>query len=87
MKTRILVHIALNAKNERVGCLVVACGQLIPLTYCDKSDLNRFKSRADSMWLALDWSVESSLEEWKKSQREYELAVRFQRVILEGEAV
>ena len=30
MKTRIVVHIALNAKNESVGNLVEVAGRLIP---------------------------------------------------------
>ena len=87
IKHRTLVHIALNAKGERVGSLASACGRLIPFGYGDPEDLHRFRDRPTKEWIALDWGVEESLHGWKKRAREYKQAVRFQRAILVGDDV
>jgi len=78
---RTMVHIALNAKNERVGCLVATCGKFIPFThYAD--DLIDMKHRKINYWMNADWGMFDSVKEWKRFKRQASRAVRFQRVML-----
>ena len=86
MKTRMVVHIALNAKNERVCILVDTCGRLIP-HYGDAlvTDLRRWKKLRASVWIKGDLETNASLKEWKLYCKQSEKAVRFQRVTLLGE--
>ena len=84
MKTRIVVHIALNAKNERVGNLVEVAGRLIPFGGGSLGLAYWTKCKA-STWIEADLDTSGSLKEWKDYCKEASKAVRFQRVTLIGE--
>ena len=87
MKTRIVVHIALNAKNERVGSLVEAAGRLIPFEgWCFTRFYKEWGDRETSEWINDDYSTEPTLNKWKKEAAKFDNAVRFQRVTLIGES-
>lgn len=86
MKTRMAVHIALNAKNERVGSLVEAAGRLIPFDgYTFTERLKAWERRTVGEWMNSDYCVEESIADWKFFSRRCKNAVRFQRVTLLGE--
>ena len=86
MKTRIVVHIALNAKNERVGNLVEVAGRLIPFEgYCFGNSYNRWSKRVANDWIDIN-CITPTLKKWKKESAEFDRAVRFQRVTLIGES-
>ena len=86
MKTRIVVHIALNAKGGRVGCLVCVAGRFIPYDgQCFDQFAEDWKERSSSDWMNSDYSTEQSLKEWKKNSINYDNASIFQRVTLLGE--
>ena len=86
MKTRIVVHLALNAKGERVCCLVSVAGRFIPFNGWSFTErLRAWEKRAVTEWMASDYGVEESLEEWKDFSKRYNGAIRFQRVTLLGE--
>lgn len=81
MKTRVIVHIALNAKGERVGKLFCVAGRFIPF-----SDENA--PSKDVKWILRGISAfhtSPSLKHWKDYCKRAERAVRFQRVTLLGE--
>ena len=81
MKTRVVVHIALNAKGERVGKLFCLDGRLVPF-----SDENA--PSKDLKWILRgisEFHTSPSLKKWKDYCKRVERAVRFQRVILLGE--
>ena len=81
MKTRIIVHIALNAKGERVGKLFCLYGRLIPF-----SDENA--PSKDAKWVLRGigaFHTSPSLNHWKNYCKRAERAVRFQRITLLGE--
>ncbi len=80
MKTRIVMHIALNAKNQRVGSAVSASGVLIPFGGHLSPDWKHYKA---TDWL-FGFAAMESLAYWKSYAKSCG-AVRFQRVILEGE--
>lgn len=81
MKTRVTVHIALNAKNQRVGSAVSASGVLIPFGgYIG----DEWRNRKADYWLS-GFSAMESVAYWKSHAKSCG-AVRFQRVILEGDA-
>ena len=84
MKTRMVVHIALNAKNERVGSLVEAAGRLIPFYYASK--LQKEAIRPTSFWLYDGFYTIQSVKYWKSYCKSVKNAVRFQRVTLIGES-
>ena len=87
MKTRTVVHIALNAKNDRVGNLVEVAGILIQFEgWCLTHLSEMWSSRAASTWIRDDYSTECSLKKWKKDAAKFDKAVRFQRVTLIGES-
>ena len=87
MKTIIVVHIALNARGERVGCLVVACGRIMPLGHHPSGlGLNRWRERSSEKWIEMDLNTESSVKAWKCRLHVTKNAVRFQRVTLIGES-
>ena len=83
MKTRIVVHIALNAKNERVSLLVSVAGQLIPIRYCT---MNSLTDRTAMEWLGDNFCAFASIANWKSDVKNWYKAVRFQRVTLIGES-
>ena len=84
MKTRTVVHIALNAKNERVGCLMCVAGRFIP--FSDSSELQKEARRPSSFWLYGGFYTVVSVKAWKSYSKSVEKAVRFQRVTLIGES-
>jgi hypothetical protein len=84
MKTRTVVHIALNAKNERVGNLIEVAGRLIP--FSDNSELQKEAKRQTSFWLYGGFYTVVSVNAWKSYSKSVENAVRFQRVTLIGES-
>lgn len=82
MKTRMVVHIALNAKNERVGKLFCLDGRLIPL-------IDDNAPSKDVKWILRgisEFHTSPSLKKWKDYCMRAERAVRFQRVTLIGES-
>ena len=86
MKTRIVVHIALNAEGKRVGCLVCVAGRFIPFEGWSFTErLKTWEQRSITEWMDSDYGVEEELSEWKSFSRRYNKAVRFQRVTLLGE--
>jgi len=84
MKTRIVAHIALNAKNERVGYLMCVAGKFIP--FSDGSKLQKEARRPTSFWLYSGFYMVVSVNAWKDYSKLVEKAVRFQRVTLIGES-
>ena len=65
MKTRVVVHIALNAKNERVGSLVEAAGRLIPFHgWCFTRFYKEWRDREASEWINDVYSTEPTLNKW-----------------------
>lgn len=83
MKNRIVVHIALNAKNERVGHLVEVAGRLIP--FYGSVDFKNDVNKPTSFWMK-DYLAMPTLHKWKSFSKEADKAVRFQRVMLVGGA-
>ena len=84
MKTRIVVHIALNAKNERVGYLMCVAGRFIP--FSDNSKFQKEAKRPASFWIYGGFYVVDSVNAWKSYSKSVEKAVRFQRITLIGES-
>ena len=83
MKTRIVVHIALNAKNDRVNMLVSAAGQLIPFRYCAIDELT---DRTAIQWIDDNFCTFEAIACWKSDVKKRYRTVRFQRVTLIGES-
>lgn len=83
MKTRLLVHIALNAKGARVGYLVCAAGRFIP--FQGNTEFEHDRNERPSFWLE-NFSSFHSVYHFKSFAKQWFRAVRFQRVILEGDA-
>ena len=87
MKTRIVVHIALNAKNEQVSNLVEVAGRLIPFAFGGGSlGLAYWTKCKTSTWIEDDWHTMGSLKKWKNYCKKASWAVRFQRITLIGES-
>ena len=82
MKTRIVVHIALNAKGERVGKLFCCAGRFIP--FSDNDSLEK-DSKTFSRYTGDLFYTMPSVKHWKGYCMRVEKAVRFQRVTLLGE--
>ena len=82
MKTRVVVHIALNAKGERVGKLFCCAGRFIP--FGDDDSLEK-DNKTMSRHVGDLFYTMPSVTHWKKYCRDVERAVRFQRVTLLGE--
>lgn len=87
MKTRIVVHIALNAKGERVLGAVESCGRILPF---EVNTINRIietqkAGNRSSYWMSNRLTSFASVEYWKKRAKQTYRAVRFQRVTLLGE--
>ena len=74
MKTRMVVHIALNAKNERVGYLMCVAGRFIP--FSDNSELQKEAKMQTSFWID-GFYVVDSVNAWKSYSKSVEKAVRF----------
>ena len=84
MKTIIVVHIALNAKNERVGYLMCVAGKFIH--FFDYSKLQKEARKPTSFWLYDGFYTVVSVNAWKSYSKLVEKAVRFQRITLIGES-
>ncbi len=82
LKNRIVLHIGLNAKNQRVGSAVEACGRLIPFGGYVNSEWS--EKRAE-YWLDNGFGAFESVAYWKEHAKN-DGAVRFQRVTLIGGA-
>ena len=82
IKQRIVLHIALNAKGDRVGSAVSACGRLIPFGGYVNSEWS--EKRAE-YWLDDGFIAFESVAYWKEYAKN-DGAVRFQRVMLIGGA-
>jgi len=83
MKTRIVVRIALNAENERVGYLVYAAGRFIP--FQGDTDFEYDRNARSSSCLE-GFSSFRGVHHFKSFARQWFRAVRFQRVTLIGES-
>jgi len=84
MKNRLVVHIALNAKNERVGHLVEVAGRMIP--FYDSVDFKNDGNKPTSFWMKDYYLAMPTISKWKSFSKEVDKAVRFQRVTLVGGA-
>ena len=87
MKTRIVVHISLNANGERVLGAVESCGRIIPF---EVNSINRIiqtqkAGNKSSYWMNNRLTSFESVKYWKKRAKQIYRAVRFQRVTLLGE--
>ena len=82
MKTRMVVHIALNAKNERVGYLMCVAGRFIPFSDSDSLEKD---NKTMARYTGNLFSTMPSVKHWKSYSKSVEKAVRFQRVTLIGE--
>lgn len=86
MKQRLVVHIALNAKGEKVGLLVNVSGMFIPVSARTWDKLvKKIASRRATEWLN-KFMVGESVSYWKSKRKERHNAVRFQRVTLLSES-
>ena len=77
------MHIALNAKGERVNLLVNAAGQLIPVLYPDiywLTDITAMELLGHNFYSFV------TVANWKSDVKTRYRAVRFQRVTLIGES-
>ena len=83
MKTRIVVHIALNAKGERVGKLLCVAGRFIP--FSDDDSLEKDNKNLARYTGDLFYTMQS-VKYWKSYCKCVDKAVRFQRVTLIGES-
>lgn len=83
MKTRIVVHIALNAKGARVGYLICAAGRFIP--FQGNTEFEHDRNERPSFWLG-NFNTFRGVDHFKSVAKQWFNAVRFQRVILEGDA-
>ena len=83
MKTRIVVHIALNAKGELVGKLFCCSGRFIP--FSDDDSLEKDNKTLARYTGNLFYTI-PSVKYWKAYCKRVEKAVRFQRVTLIGES-
>ena len=83
MKTRMVVHIALNAKNERVGYLMCVPGRFIPFSDSDSLEKD---NKTLARYTGDLFSTMPSVKHWKSYCKSVEKAVRFQRVTLIGES-
>lgn len=81
----ILPVIQAGAKGERVGCLVSVAGRLMAVP--GGQSFHAIKQHPASFYLSGSFYCQSSLLKWKSTKKSHFGAVRFQRVILEGEAV
>lgn len=84
MKNRIVVHIALNAENKRVGALVEVAGRMIH--FFGDLDLNNSISKPTSIWMNAHYGTVPTVSYWKSFSKKADRAVRFQRVTLVGGA-
>ena len=82
MKTRIVVHIALNANGVRVGKLFCCAGRFIP--FSDDNSLEKDNKTLARYTGDLFYAV-PSVKHWKSYCKCVVSAVRFQRVTLLGE--
>ena len=82
MKTRIIVHIALNAKGERDGKLFCCAGRFIP--FSDDENLEKDNKMMARYTGGLFYTMHS-VKHWKDYCKRVERAVRLQRVTLLGE--
>ncbi len=85
MKTRLLVHIALNARNERVNVLVSSGGLLAAFQWDADESVRSLNNKRHDYWR--NFAHDDSIHDWKARVKRSYGAVRFQRVFLEGEAV
>ena len=68
LKTRIVVHIALNAKNERVGNLVEVVWRFIPFEgWCFANNSKRWSCREVNEWINHDYNTELTLKNGRKT--------------------
>lgn len=82
MKTRIVVHIAFDKCNKQVCNLICVAGRLIPFDGApDLDDANR----KTSFWFK-GFNTNKNIQEWKSVAKSGHEAVRFQRVIIDGES-
>ena len=82
MKTRMVVHIALDAEGKRCGSLVEVCGRFIPFGGYVSPE---WKSINAKEWIDRKFGTFPSIHYWKTYAKK-EGFVRFQRVTLLGEA-
>ena len=82
MKTRMVVHIALNAKGKRVGKLFCSAGRFLP--FSDDNSLEKDNKTLARYTGNLFYAM-PSVKHWKSYCKCVEKAVRFQRVTLLGE--
>lgn len=82
IKHRTLVHIALNAKGQRVGHLLCVAGKYIPLSSGTK--LSKYRNDPPSYWLGQYYGTAKSVQDWKQNWLCGRGVSCFQRVMLVG---
>lgn len=82
MRRRIVCHVALNAKNQQVGVLINVCGRLVRMSLFIPSQFLRLSTKN---WMNEDWFITKSVADWKDRIVKPRGAVRYQRVIIEGD--
>ena len=87
MKTRIVVHIALNAKGERVFGAVESCGRILPFEVNTINQIIKTQKvgNLSPYWMSDRLRSFDSVKYWKNRAKQTYRAVRFQRVTLLGE--
>ena len=83
MKTRIVVHIALDKSGFRVGKLFCVAGRFVP--FGDFDNLSSDKDRPTHYFTSGFYTM-PSVQYWKGYCKRVDKAVRFQRVTLIGES-
>lgn len=83
IKHRAVVHIALNAKGERIRVLVSVGGALVSFTGDAASMIFKSIKKESAMFWLEDFLRAGSLSEWKSKSKQLG-AVRFQRVMVVG---
>ena len=88
---RIKIIFRLNAKNEKVCCLLVAVGKLIPFSFAkSKHRLKHFTRHPASFWLdtlgKVPFMTVPTVKYWKQYAHRQHAAVRFMTATYVGES-
>ena len=76
---RLVIHMGFDSKGVIVAVLAQTCGMLIPFTWDFELGESNFSAEH---WMEDEnlWSPDSSIADWRRRAREYDKAVRFQRI-------
>ena len=76
---RLVIHKGFDSKGKVVATMVQTCGMLIPFAWDFELGKSNFKA---GYWIKGGnlWNQASSIADWKRRERKYDKAVRFQRI-------